>query len=272
MICVSDESLVPIGQWLEENAPRHYSEWLGLMVEGPSENGYLLASGGNVTSSFFLKCFGVRKQKINHIPFLPFLSKARRAFNAARSLYERGIPTPEPVAYSLLKRGPNAGKELVFTRFIDDAQPMDEFCNKFLSQPNASDFIRKKRELTVALAGFVKGLHLEGVYHGDFDIFNILTRYKEGFEFYLIDTGGIRSIRGISHRRRIKNLERINRFFLDTRVVSSTDRMRFLRIYLGGSTADHVILKKYWREIEQRTILKLKKNVREFKEVIDENP
>lgn len=77
-----------------------------------------------------------------------------------------------------------------------------------------------------------------------------------------MDTGWVRSIGRISHRRRIKNLERINRFFLDTRVVSRTDRMRFLKTYLGGNAADRFILKKYWREIEERTILKLKKSIR----------
>lgn len=260
----NDEDLVPISNWLENNASRHYSEWQGLIIEGPQENGYLLTfpdQGKRV----FLKCFGVRNQKIYHIPILGVFSKALHAYKTSACLFRKGIDTPEPLAYVRFKRGPNKGKELFFTRWIDDSVTLGSFLNRFFSQPRDPHWQNRKRRLITETAKLLRELHSTGIYHRDLNRENILVREQgDNLELFLIDTDDIRTALRVSYKRVIKNIDKINRYILNKRDLSITDRMRFLKAYLGDRANDRMTLRKYWKGIERETFETLKKRNKEF--------
>lgn len=262
-LCFNEKYAELIDNWLGVNLDRHYEDWQGLIHKGSRENGYLLTFPVGDHEKVFLKCFGIRESK-RRLPFLKFLREGYYAFMMARTLYKRGLPTPEPVAYACFKKGLNAGRELVFTLWIDSAMPLGNFTHHFFSQQRDLQWRAIKRELAVVLGRFVKNIHEQGVYHGDFNINNILVRYKDGLEVFLIDTGEIRTVHWISHRRVVKNLDEINRFFLDTDVVTRTDRLRFLIAYLGKRAQNRELLRRYWHEIEARTLLRLKIHKKAF--------
>lgn len=260
----NNEDIVPISNWLENNASRHYTEWQGLMIEGPQENGYLLTlphQGKRV----FLKCFGVRNQKIYHIPILGLFSKALHAYKVSTLLCKKGIPTPEPLAYVRFKTGPNKGKELFFIRWIDDSVTLGSFLNRFFSQPRDPHWQNRKTKLITETAKFLRELHSTGIYHRDLNRENILVRERgDDLELFLIDTDDIRTTLRVSYKRIIKNIDKINRYILNKRDLSITDRMRFLKAYLGDRANDRKTLRKYWKDIERETFETLKKRDKEF--------
>lgn len=260
----NDEYLVPISNWLENNASRHYTEWQGLIIEGPQENGCLLTlphQGKRV----FLKCFGVRNQKIYHIPILGLFSKALHAYKTSACLFRKGIPTPEPLAYVRFKTGPNKGKELFFTRWIDDSVTMGRYLENFFSLPKNSHWLDRKRKIIAQTAKLLRELHSAGIYHRDLNRENILVRENgDNLELFLIDTDDVRTAFRVSYKRVIKNIDKINRYILNKRDLSITDRMRFLKEYLGNERKGPAVIRKYWEEVEKITSKTLTKRNKEF--------
>lgn len=260
----NDEDIVPISNWLENKASRHYTEWQGLIIEGPQENGYLLTftdQGQRV----FLKCFGVRNQKIYQRPFLGLFSKALHAYKVSTLLSKKGIDTPEPLAYVRFKTGPNKGKELFFTRWIDDSVTMGHYLENFFSLPKNSHWLDRKRKIIAETAKLLRELHSTGIYHRDLNRENILVREKgDNLELFLIDSDDIRTAFRVSSKRIFKNIDKINRYILNKRDLSITDRMRFLKAYLGDRANDRKTLRKYWKDIERETFETLKKRNKEF--------
>ena len=259
LVCSQREYIEPIKNWLGNNLFSPCSEWDHLFYKGRKENCYLITLPYS-NKKIFLKCFGLRNKKFHH----KLVSEGCHAFRTAFFLVKRNIPTAEPLAYGLIKRGPNYGKELLFTLWISDSVNLRVFSQNFFSLPKNARWIREKRELANNLAGFVCKIHSEGVYNGDFQDVNILVLDRGDIELFLIDTPGIRSIHSISHRRVIKNLDETNRFFLNISDVTRTDRLRFLKKYLGEKAENRKVLRRYWREVEKRTMLRLKIDNKSF--------
>ena len=90
------------------------------------------------------------------------------------------------------------------------------------------------------------------------------TEGLSSFDIYLLDLDSVHSMFWISSRRRLKNLDELGRNFLDLRVISTTDRVRFLKHYLRINTKESKALKQLFYQIYQRTQVRLKKHHRHF--------
>ncbi|MFC1849931.1 lipopolysaccharide kinase InaA family protein [candidate division CSSED10-310 bacterium] len=247
-------------QWLDNNIFTRHEEWQGFFHQGRREKSYCINPGEQI----FVKCFLLdKRQKVAY--YVRSVSRAWRAFRMSYFLFRKGIPTPEPLAYALIKKGPNKGRELLFTRWLEHTKPLGLFADTFFSDRTAASYLKEKRAFAVALGSFVRQIHVQGVYHGDFNINNILIRAGHKYELFLIDTADIRSLNWISQYRIFKNLDEVNRFFLDTRLVTRVDRLRFLKAYLGSQGSDRQVLRKYWFLIQNRTEKRLKIHQKEFK-------
>jgi len=260
----ADRFYQTISRWLMTNANIPCEQWTGLFHEGSRERIYRIAQPPDGQNFFFMNCFRFQeaaRTKVN----MRLFSKAWHAYRVSCFLFDQMIPTPEPYGYAIIREGPNRGIEVLFTEWIEDALSLGQFADCFFAESKTGTWTHQKRDLAVRLGKFVRILHKQGVYHGDLNINNILIQSGEELKLYLIDTGDIRSKRWISNRRIMKNLDEVNRFFLDTTVVTRADRLRFLKTYLGAKAENRRILRRYWHKIEQRTNMRLEIHQKRFK-------
>lgn len=145
-----------------------------------------------------------------------------RAAAAARSA---GVGVPEPVAVRVTRVG-LFYRFTVITREVENAEDLLTFA----SAPKG-----RKREVIDRVADEMRRLHESGVYHADLTMKNILM---SGTSIYIIDLDKATLVPRRDGRLDMMNLARLNRSvvkLLGTRgAVSRTDKLRFLRRYLGG--------------------------------------
>ena len=68
--------------------------------------------------------------------------------------------------------------------------------------------------------------------------------------------------RRLPHARRVQNLTRLNASFVHGGALTRTDRLRFLRVYLEWGLHGRTGWKSWWREVEQATEAKIRRNQR----------
>ncbi|GAB3650082.1 hypothetical protein GCM10028791_16810 [Echinicola sediminis] len=126
-------------------------------------------------------------------------TKASRAYEYALILKEKGIQTPQPIAYidcmqnGMLKSG-------YFVALFTDYRPLSSF--------NFEDQMMTK-QLLDNLSRFTYKLHREGIYHEDYTLDNILfLENKEGYDFALIDNNRMKLI-PVNEKMAAKNLGRL---------------------------------------------------------------
>jgi tRNA A-37 threonylcarbamoyl transferase component Bud32 len=211
---------------------------------------------------------------------LCYTHKAQKSWRIGRRLLRRGIETPQPIALFSRQRSLFLRESVLLTEGITGGLSLHEYIQTHI-QPSAQsrqtqESLREKRQLLKSVAEFLARLHMEGVYHGDFTAHNIfVTRIRRRsknlsqaashlFRVFIIDLDSIRSTSCISSRRRIKNLDELSRNFLDLGVISTSDRIRFLRYYLNANTEETKTSKQLFCDVFQRTRLRLKKHQKQF--------
>ena len=106
--------------------------------------------------------------------------------------------------------------------------------------------LKQKREIITKLAKAVNDMHDAGIYHADLHLKNILVQSDAGggVQVYIIDLDKSKQYEKISVQRRMKNIMRLDRsvvkmrrknrdVFSKTFPVSKSDRIRFLKEYVG---------------------------------------
>ncbi|MDJ0781175.1 MAG: lipopolysaccharide kinase InaA family protein [Desulfosarcinaceae bacterium] len=187
-------------------------------------------------------------------------SKAHNAWRHARGLQQAGVATPEVVAY--LQRG----------HWWDQPEQvlvMEGIPGTTLREAVQSSMPpRLRRRLILAVARFVARLHDAGIYHGDFSAFNIMVAKAAdtpvGWKIYLIDLDAIRSVRRISLRRQIKNLDELGRNFTLLSEVSVLERLRFLRAYASARNGMPLPLPALKQAVCRRTDTRMRRYGKRF--------
>jgi len=139
---------------------------------------------------------------INRIVYTFFRkSKANRAYEYAMFLKDKGIGTPEPIAYLELKSKGLLSDSYFVSRQITDFRMMREFAD-------GSD-ITGREDIIEALGIFVAHLHQAGILHLDLSVGNILFKKDEkGIHFWLVDLNRMRFC-PIGQEKGCKNFERL---------------------------------------------------------------
>jgi tRNA A-37 threonylcarbamoyl transferase component Bud32 len=139
---------------------------------------------------------------LNRIAYSYFRSsKAKRAYEYALKLKEKGFDTPDPIAY-LENKSMGLLRETYFvSTHLTDCRMMREFAD-------GSD-IKGREDIVRALGVYVARLHEAGVLHLDLSVGNILFR-KEAAEvrFWLVDLNRMRFCT-IDQALGCKNFERL---------------------------------------------------------------
>ena len=190
-------------------------------------------------------------------------SRGKRVWKVANCWVLRNIPTPLPVAFLEQRKGRLLMKSFFITQKIDQSLPLISLFQK--GTTNSPDEIFKIRnELLQQGAHILRKMHERGVCHGDLKASNILVQKKAGQKekLYLVDLDSARVKKSVKEDDKIRDLARLNASLLDTRAISTPDRLRLLQYYLR-QTGDQKV-EEYWKMILERTQNKLKKTGRKF--------
>jgi tRNA A-37 threonylcarbamoyl transferase component Bud32 len=192
---------------------------------------------------------------------------ALRSYVLGHALLVRCLPTPQPLAtWHRYRHGlPHEG--YLLTDKIADALDLRAFVDR-LATLSAAECRIHLRRLIDRLAHLLALLHQRHLSNRDLKASNLLvggvsTQTLEGEEsLYFIDLAGMRRCRKLRRSRRVQNLARLNASFLDHPSVTRSDRLRFLRVYLGWGLRGRIGWKRWWRQIEQATANKVRRNLR----------
>jgi tRNA A-37 threonylcarbamoyl transferase component Bud32 len=202
-----------------------------------------------------------------------------RSWMLGYGLRWRGLPTPRPLAMWQKTRLGMAGDGYLVMDKVADAVNLGEFVRSLDAQvdPERS---RRLRALIEETARLVRRMHERGVSHRDLKSANLLISPSDwvmGFRgvvespagqgsrrdrVWLIDLVGVRRHGEVGRRRRVRNLMRLNVSFLDAAGVSRSDRLRFLRTYLGWGIHGKEGWKSWWKEVAAMSRAKVERNRR----------
>jgi len=192
-------------------------------------------------------------------------SRGKRVWKVANGLISRNIPTPLPISFSEQRKGRALIKSFFITQKIDQSLPLNTLLQEsFLNAP--AEAFKNKNVLIQQTAHLVRAMHDRGIWHGDLKSANILVEKKGGQEnkLYLLDLDSARIKKRVERKDRIIDLARLNASLLNTRTVSTPDRLRFLKFYLNVAKKRDPKARDYWEAIVRQTQKKLKKSGRKF--------
>ena len=155
-------------------------------------------------------------------------SRSTIAFRRGHALLARGIATARPAAAMDFYAGGRRTDTLVLTEPVPDAVSLSDW---LAGEPPP----RLRRHVTWLLARMIQRMHDAGLAHRDLKAPNILIAGAGGPDPrpVLVDLDGLRLLRRVSGGRRVQNLMRLSVSLDEWGVARGTDRMRFLRAYLG---------------------------------------
>lgn len=187
-------------------------------------------------------------------------SGAVRSWLLGHGLCERWLPTPRPLAVLHRYRAgflPATG--YLLTEKVSDALGLTEAVQACRDPHTLRAWADK-------LARVVRAMHDRGVSHRDLKAPNILLEGAAtdpaGAAPVLIDLVGVRaSSAAVPFPRCAKELARLNASFLATPHVTRSERLRFLRAYLGAG-ASRADWKTWWKAVSAATRAKVAKNQR----------
>ena len=177
-------------------------------------------------------------------------SPARRSISSAAKLRKEGIATARPIAAVEFRRWGLLIKSFYVSEEIPQAKTIADYWREDLLPLIGLEGRTKRRATLRSLAGLFKALHERGIYHNDLKASNIIAvdRGPTSDEiFSLIDLQGVRKCFYLSKRRRIKNLAQINRTL--GRQLSRTEKLFFIKAYLGDSIVDRMEKRQLLRSI-----------------------
>ena len=154
-------------------------------------------------------------------------SRAKRGWKAANNCHMRGIDVALPVAYLERRRWRVLRESYVVTAAVSG-----EELSRLLARRGGN--LRFKRELIAQLARRLRFIHDRGLAPRDLKATNFIAEQGDPgrCKFSIVDFDGIVS-GPVSSRVRAKNLARLVRAAAVNVPITSTDRLRFVKNYLG---------------------------------------
>lgn len=188
------------------------------------------------------------------------LSPVRRAWETGHALLRRGIDTPRPLLY--VERPHGAGRRLyLLTESVPESVPTDSFFRaQWTGLTDAQRASWLKRH-TKQLACQMRRLHNSGFDHRDLKFPNLLVSTDlDDDRIWLLDLDAVRRWPRLPRFRAIQNVARLNVSASLIAGVGLTNRLRFLRWYLGTRFGSE--WKSWWMAIAEKSRSKMARNHR----------
>lgn len=199
-------------------------------------------------------------------------SPALRSWVFGHGLRERCLPTPRPLAVLHRCRRGLAYEGYLLTEKLPEAVDLQRVIADLGARSPADRRSSLHRQIE-QIARLVRELHRRRLAHRDLKAANILIQSpkyqvqspKSGMDFglcWLIDLVGVTRYRKLSRSRRVQNLARLHASFSRSPVLTRTDKLRFLRVYLQWGLFGRENWKCWWHQVEAATQLKIARNAR----------
>ena len=188
-------------------------------------------------------------------------SRALRAWKLSSSILHRGLPVPLPLAVLERRIGPYLADSILITEQIKPAVNLKTFWTTGLGTICTQRQRQVKLILIEQLAGLLRKMHQMGFVHRDLKATNILLKNPPSqgetspklskMKFVLVDLDGLSLKTSVTAADRLRALVRLSISAQETRHISRTDRLRFLRAYLTSYGSGLPKWKNLWRQIEK---------------------
>jgi len=196
-------------------------------------------------------------------------SAALRSWVAGQALMHRSLPTPRPLMLLHRRRFGLDWEGYLMTEKIDEAQDLNEFLVS-LSRLDPAAARAHLRQRIDDIARVMRELHRWQFSNRDPKAANWLIaapmpsslRPMEFAGVWIIDLVGISHKKTLTLKQRCKNLGRLNASFLNNRLITRADRLRFLRAYMQWALASKEGWKTWWRGVDLATQAKVARNIR----------
>jgi Lipopolysaccharide kinase (Kdo/WaaP) family len=208
--------------------------------------------------SFFVKSFDKRKVK-DALKSLYIPMEAARSWKASWVLEKAGIAAPAPVGVMEQKQLGTNKKTVYIARNIVNAQSKNlrTYFDECFDQANPDmDKVHEKRLLIKMLGDFYRQVHQKSViYFPDFHPHNfVLGKDPKGkFKLYIVDFDEVKF--NIRNNDIMKNLSSLGRN-VDKNMkkskrpyITTGDRLRFIKAYLGEGKNYRAACQKLWKDI-----------------------
>lgn len=188
-------------------------------------------------------------------------SPVRRAWETGHALLRRGIDTPRPMLF-VESIAPSSHRGYLLTEAVENSTTLAEFFDRCWPAMKADQRANWLTRHSRQLARKLRRLHGSGFDHRDLKFPNLLVSNDATDDrIWLLDLDAVRAWPVLPAVRAMQNLSRLNVSSLLVPGIRSTDRLRFLRWYLGSAFAAE--WKLWWRRIARKSLLKIDRNHRD---------
>ncbi len=158
-------------------------------------------------------------------------SRVRRGLRGAAMLKAAGIPHPAPLAaLEVRSLGGAVRAAYLISEPLENAQTLSVFALGRRGELRRD--LRRRIEITRAVAAAVRRMHESGLYTRDLQETNLMLEAEGGgFRIHFVDLEDFARARRVPLRRRLLNLVHLDRSI--GRFVGRAGRLRFLYAYLG---------------------------------------
>jgi tRNA A-37 threonylcarbamoyl transferase component Bud32 len=187
---------------------------------------------------------------------------ALRSWVFGHGLRARCLPTPRPLLVLHRRRRGLTREGYLLVEMVPDCQELSAQVARLAMLPEGKRR-QRLRSLIDQVARLVRDLHGRHLAQRDLKAANVLVQNTAtGVALWLIDLAGTTRHRTLSRRQRVQNVARLHASFHDRPALTRTDRVRFLRTYLGWGLYGKQGWKDWWRAVAAATRKKVTKNAR----------
>jgi len=149
----------------------------------------------------------------------------------------KGLAVPQIIGVLLQPKGLGFYKGFIIMREIYNSLNVSDYLKTVVAHDNARLFHRKK-DLIETISNSLIQFHNCGFYHSDLNITNLVLQRDdaEKLKIWIIDLDKAKYYKELAFAKRINNLIRLNRSVIKLgldKIITSSDRLRFLKSYLG---------------------------------------
>ena len=205
--------------------------------------------GSNGQRAIYLKSYLIRNYFWRPFKYLFRTSPAMMEWRLAQELVKRDVPIARHLAVGETRYRGFLLEATLVTEGLVDFEDIEDFFQKQYDSRVSDVPAHLRRSFARELGKFLRLVHDRGVLQVDLHPANIMVRVGENGlpEFRLVDLDGIELYRRLNRSQRLANLVTLNNYFGPR--TSRTDRLRFLRAYLGDDPAGRMA--PLAREIER---------------------